>query len=218
MAFTNFPVYRCRLAIRLTAISLAKFFLIRMIGLATVVLLAGCQQLTTNRVAVDYYAISGNSTKMLDRQIRLKGPKINGGRHAVAVARIRIIPDLKFRPVSTGCMISRARVNVDAKVTLPRWTGRRNASKKLGEAWDNIDRYTRMHEAVHVAIAFRFAKRMENELTGLRGPGNCNALRATAERIVARNLAKHDETQRQFDRDEQRKLLAFARANRKKPS
>ena len=154
----------------------------------------------------------------LDRQIRLKGPKVKGGRHAVAVARIRIIPDIKFRPAANGCTVSKAKVNVDARVTLPRWTGRRGASKKLGQAWDNIDRYTRMHEAVHVAIAFRFAKRMETELSRLRGSGSCDVLKRTAERIVARHLAKHDETQKQFDTDEQRKLLAFSKATRKKPS
>ncbi|MGI9355571.1 MAG: DUF922 domain-containing protein [Rhizobiaceae bacterium] len=185
---------------------------------AVLVFIGGCQKITSNRVAVDYYSISGNSTKSLDRQIRLKGPKIKGGRHAVAVARIRIIPDIKFKPVAGGCAVSRSRVNVDAKVTLPRWTGRRMASKKLGKAWDNIDRYTRMHEAVHVAIAFRFAQRMENELSSLRSSGNCEALKRRAETVVARHLEKHDQTQKQFDEDEQKKLLAFARASRKKRS
>ena len=187
-------------------------------ALAVLTILAGCQKITSNRVAVDYYSISGNSTKSLDKQIRLKGPKIKGGRHAVAVARIRIIPDIKFKPVAGGCAVSRSKVNVDAKVTLPRWTGRRQASKKLGKAWDNIDRYTRMHEAVHVAIAFRFAQRMENELSGLRGLGSCELLKRRAESVVARHLEKHDSTQRQFDTDEQEKLLAFAKASRKKRS
>ncbi|MDD9909790.1 MAG: DUF922 domain-containing protein [Ahrensia sp.] len=178
------------------------------------VFLAACQQLNASRVAVDYYAISGNSTQVLDQQIRKKGPRISGGRHAVAVARIRIIPNIKYRPTGDGCRVSHAKVNVDARVTLPRWTGRENASKELGEAWDNIDRYTRMHEAVHVAIAFRFAKRMEDELSTLRSTQNCQALNRKAERIVARYLREHDETQRQFDEDEQRKLLAFARSSK----
>ena len=179
---------------------------------------AACQKLTSNRVAVDYYSISGNSTKSLDKQIRLKGPKINGGRHAVAVARIKIIPNIKFRSTTGGCRVSKSKVNVDAKVTLPRWTGRRTASKKLGKAWDNIDRYTRMHEAVHVAIAFRFAQRMENALTNLRGAGNCDELRVKVGEIVTTYLENHDKTQRQFDADEQRKLLAFTKSSRKKRS
>jgi len=189
---------------------------IKVIALAAISMLAACQQLTSSRVAVDYYAISGDSTRSLDKQIRLKGPKVNGGRHAVAVARIRIVPDIKFRPSTRGCSVSKAKVNVDARVTLPRWTGRRTASKKLGKAWDNIDRYTRMHEAVHVAIAFRFAKRMEDELATLRGNGSCEELRRAADVIVARLLARHDMTQKQFDADEQRKLQAFAKASRKK--
>ncbi len=185
---------------------------------AATAMMAGCAQITSNRVAVDYYSISGNSTKSLDRQIKLKGPKLDGGRHAVAVARIKIVPNIKFRPLTDGCMISSSKVNVDAKVTLPRWTGRRLASKKLGEAWDNIDRYTRMHEAVHVAIAFRFAQRMENELSGLRIQGSCSDLKRKAAKIVERHLKQHDKTQHQFDADEQRKLRAFVMASKKKRS
>ncbi len=189
---------------------------IAMMSIAAAAVLIGCAQVTSNRVAVDYYSISGNSTKSLDRQIRLKGPKIDGGRHAVAVARIKIIPNVKFERANGGCIVSNARVNVDAKVTLPRWTGRRNATKKLGQAWDNIDRYTRMHEAVHVAIAFRFAQRMENELSDLRTVQSCDVLKRRAAKVVEQHLKQHDKTQRQFDADEQSKLLAFAKASSKK--
>ena len=52
-----------------------------------------------------------------------------------------------------GCTVRRARIKVRATVILPRWKNRKNASKKLGQTWDNLDRYTRLHEATHVAIA-----------------------------------------------------------------
>lgn len=185
----------------------------RTVSLAIILLAAGCQQLTSSRVAVDYYAISGNSTAKLDREIRRKGPKVDGGRHAVAVARIRMIPNIRFARVAGGCVTKRTQVNVDAKVTLPRWTGRARASKKLGKAWDNIDRYTRAHEAVHVAIAFRYARLMENEIKSLGRYRTCESLKAKTNAIVSKRLAEHDQAQKAFDAEEQRRLSRILRSD-----
>lgn len=179
--------------------------------------LSGCQ-LTKSRVSVDYYAISGDSTAKLDREIRRKGPRIDGGRHAVAVARIRMVPNIRYQPTTNGCRIQRARVNVDARVTLPLWTGRRGASKKLGKAWDNIDRYTRLHESVHVAIAFRYAGEMETALRKLTSRVSCADLRDRAGKLIKERLAAHDAAQRQFDEDEQRRLSRVLRSDRRSTS
>ena len=96
----------------------------RLLAVTGLILLAGCQTVSENRVSVDYYSIRGNSTADLDREIIRKGPKLTGGRHAVAVARIKITPNIRFKPDRRGCAVQSAKVTVDAKVTLPRWTGR----------------------------------------------------------------------------------------------
>ncbi|MEM8750818.1 MAG: DUF922 domain-containing protein [Pseudomonadota bacterium] len=188
------------------------------VALALCAGLASCQSLNSSRVSVDYYAISGNTTAALDREILAKGPRINGGRHAVAVARIRIIPNIRYVNNDNGCQVSRAKVNVDAKVTLPRWTGRANATKELGKAWDNIDRYTRLHEGVHVAIAFRSASAIEKAVKALPRYKRCEDLKAQVRQLINTALEDHDRKQRQFDADEQKRLAAFARARREKQS
>ncbi len=185
------------------------------VAMATLVL-AGCQTITQSRVSVDYYAISGNSTAALDREIQRKGPMLDGGRHAVAVARIRIVPNIKYETKSGLCRVSNARVNVDAKVTLPRWTGRPTASKSLGEAWDNIDRYTRLHESIHVAIAFRYAKEIENATLALTQARSCNTLKRHVREIIAIKLKQHDYTQKKFDADEQARFAKLAAESRRK--
>ena len=46
-------------------------------------LLGGCMATRASKVSVDYYSINGDSTAALDREIRNKGPRLDGGRHAV---------------------------------------------------------------------------------------------------------------------------------------
>ena len=173
----------------------------------------GCQT-SRSRVSVDYYQIEGASTADLDRDIRRKGPVIGDGKHAVAVARIKIIPNVAFKQAKRGCSVSRAKVAVDAKVTLPQWQGRASADKKLGQAWDNVDRYTRMHEAVHVAMAFNYAKRMEQELRALPPLPTCSDARQKATALVQRLLEEHDSQQKEFDAKEQRRFSMLAKRPR----
>ncbi|MEL6751456.1 MAG: DUF922 domain-containing protein [Pseudomonadota bacterium] len=182
-----------------------------LLAIAASCITAGCQVLPEDKVSVDYYSISGNSTEALDNEIRRKGPRIGvAGKHAVAVARIRMVPTIDYRKRGDACSIRAAKVNVNARVTLPRWTGRPMASKKLGEAWDNIDRYTRLHESVHVAIAFRFARLMEAELLDLPAEADCSTMRRSSAALVRSVLAEHDRTQLQFDADEQKRFEAYA--------
>ena len=189
-----------------------KFATLRRWGMlgALAFLATGCTALTDNRVSVDYYSISGKTTAALDRQIRSKGPRIAGGRHAVAVARIRMVPDVAYAATGGACRVSRARVLVDAKVTLPRFTGRHRAPRSVNAAWDSIDRYTRLHEAVHVAIAFRYAKRMESAVRALPTQPSCQSLQRTVKRRLQQYLDEHDAAQRKFDADEQARFEKLA--------
>ncbi|MEP5727976.1 MAG: DUF922 domain-containing protein [Sulfitobacter sp.] len=178
---------------------------------ATGMVLAGCQSLQQSQVSVDYYKISGTTTAALDSEIRRKGPKINGGSHAVAIARIKMFPKVTYQVVGNNCKVESAKVTVDARVTLPKWTSRRVASAKLGEAWDNIDRYTRLHEATHVNIAFKYAKQIEDNVLALPAMTSCDRLRAKTKTVVDKYLKEHDIAQRKFDADEQKRFSKLAK-------
>ena len=186
--------------------------IVAIIGLTVPTLvLAGCQSTQQSQVSIDYYRITGNSTADLDAEIRRKGPKINGGSHAVAVARIKMLPRITFEKFDRGCRVESAKVAVDARVTLPQWTGRDTADPKLAKAWDNIDRYTRLHEATHVNIAFNYAKRIEDEVLALPSMASCSQVRSTTKAIVDRNLDEHDAAQRKYDADEQARFSMLAK-------
>ena len=186
--------------------------IVAIIGLTVpTMVLAGCQSTQQSQVSIDYYRITGNSTADLDAEIRRKGPKINGGSHAVAVARIKMLPRITFEKFDRGCRVESAKVAVDARVTLPQWTGRDTADPKLAKAWDNIDRYTRLHEATHVNIAFNYAKRIEDEVLALPSMASCSQVRSTTKAIVDRNLDEHDAAQRKYDADEQARFSMLAK-------
>ena len=184
---------------------------------AAVIVLASCQGVGdlglaatgTSSVSVDYYAIAGNSIQALDRQIKTKGPKIGMNRHAVAVARISMSPKTTYRKAAKGCSVASSNVAVNARVTLPAWTGRAGAGAALGAKWDNIDRYTRLHEAVHVAVAFRHARALEAQLLALPPQPTCLEARTVASKVARRALARHDRAQQRFDRDEQKRIAAM---------
>ncbi len=180
-------------------------------ALASGLLLGGCQSLQQSQVSVHYYKISGTTTADLDSEIKLKGPKINGGLHAVAVARIKMYPKVTYEKIDKGCRIDSAKVTVDAHVTLPKWTGRDSASPTLGRAWDNIDRYTRLHEATHVNMAFNYAKKIEDSVLALPTMKKCDTLRARTKSIVERYLREHDVAQRKYDEEEQKRFADLAK-------
>ncbi len=186
--------------------------------LLTLGVVSACQSTSASKVSVGYYQISGQTTAALDREIRQKGPRIDGGRHAVAVARIKMVPNVTFTNTTAGCRITKAKVAVQAAVTLPQWKGRKTASRELGQAWDNIERYTRLHEAVHVAIAFRFAKQIEDDLVALPAQAKCAQTRVIARRIIDDHLDKHDKMQKKFDADEQKRFARVAKEQEKKRS
>ncbi len=171
---------------------------------------AGCTVASKSGVSVDYYQIGGRSLEQLDQEIKEKGPRINGNEHAVAVSNIRMIPDIALLPGPKGCIVSRANINVQAKITLPRWINRKDAERRLARAWDNLDRYTRLHEAVHVTIAHKYAKQLEMELKTLRTGRSCSTTKKIVRATIKRTLRDHEREQLAFDASEKKRFAKLA--------
>jgi len=199
------------------SISATKIIIIRL-SLAGIVMLglAGCTQYTKTTVTLSYYKIGGNSLKQIDREIYKKGPRINGIEHAVAISNIKMTPDITLLAKPGGCIVSRARIKVRAKVTLPQWLKPQGAKHKIVRAWSNLDRYTRLHEAVHVAIADKYARQLEQELKSLKTGRNCFATRKITRSLIDSTMKKHDREQRKFDHSEKARFAKLAK--RGKPS
>ena len=169
--------------------------------------LTACTSVPGSGVSVGYYNVRGTTAKQIDQEIRRFGP--NDG-HALAVARIRMIPDVTYDRARDGsCTYGRARVGVNAAVTLPRFVDRRKTPAGLRQAIDNLDEYARFHEAVHVAIAGAYADRIGQALRSLPVQRSCEKLDEMAAALSRKLLKEHDRTQRKFDTDEQKRLAAL---------
>ncbi len=177
---------------------------------------AGCTATSKTVVTLDYYQVGGTTLAQIDKEIKDKGPTINGSVHAVAISRIKMIPNISFQPFEGGCAVKRAQIKVRATVLLPKWKNRRRASKKLGQTWDNLDRYTRLHEATHVIIADKHARSLEQKLGAIRIGRSCEEAGKLARRTIEKAMRKHEKEQLRFDSSEKKRFAKAAR--RRKPS
>lgn len=185
--------------------------------LAVFALLAACTAVGERTVvSVGYYTVSGDTFGELDKNIKLHGPNVTGVGKALASTDLRMIPDIRYEKTSNGCEVSHARMNVKARVTLPRHSNEKKLKKDLAKAWSNLEEYARVHEAVHLAIADRYALIMEDAITALKGRETCKLMRKDVQATFSKLFDKHHEEQLQFDADEKiriRKLAAEARQN-----
>lgn len=169
--------------------------------------LAGCTSVSPRTsVSVGYYDVGGTTFRQLDDQIALHGPFVEGVGKAVAATSINMRPDIRFRETDQGCVVSRSSIKVDAKVTLPRLKDRRKAKADLRPAFSNIERYAREHEAVHVAIADKYAEEAERAIASLGPEESCGVLQAKATRTFEKIMVQHRAEQLEFDREEKRRF------------
>ncbi|MEM9329736.1 MAG: DUF922 domain-containing protein [Pseudomonadota bacterium] len=167
-------------------------------------------------VSVGYYTVSGDTFGELDQDIKLHGPNVTGVGKALASTDLRMVPDIRYERLNGKCEVSKARINVKARVTLPRHSNEGKLKADLARAWNNLEEYARVHEAVHLAIADRYALIMEDAISALAPEKNCTEMRKSVQVVFSRLFEQHHAEQLQFDADEKariRKLTALARSN-----
>ena len=182
-----------------------------LIAVSALLVSTGCTSIgQRTNVSVDYYDVKGTSFAQVDKQIALHGPIVEGVGKAIASTSVRMIPDVVFAQRGKLCSVVRANIRVQADVTLPRLSDRRKARKDLQGAFSNIERYARLHEAVHVSIADKHAELAEAAIRRLPPRASCPQLRSDAVAAFEKVMVSHRKAQRDFDSDEQKR---FARAS-----
>lgn len=172
----------------------------------TLLALAGC---TTTEVRTGYYDIRGRSADDLDRQIRKFGPDRG---HAIAQAEIRFEPvTLTLAERKGSCRFSSVRYRVLADISLPRWADSDGADPELRRAFGNLQDYARLHERMHVRIAEAAARSLERRLRAIPAQADCDTLERMAKAEIAAMRKLHDNAQKEFDAEEQRRLTALMR-------
>ncbi|MFK5979098.1 MAG: DUF922 domain-containing protein [Rhizobiaceae bacterium] len=182
-----------------------------LIKIALLSSLAGCTYVgERTQLSVGYYDIKGTSFSELDQQILLHGPTVEGVGKALAATKIKMVPDIRFAQKDGKCFLTKTRVNVQARVTLPRLANRRQLKKSLQRAWRNLEEYARLHEAVHVAIADHHALEIEKSLATLQPANDCDTLKISARSLAAKMLEKHEQEQLKFDAKEKKRIKSLS--------
>ncbi len=166
--------------------------------------LAACQ---TTKITTGYYDLQGKTEKELNQSIKKLGP-MNG--HAFAAAEIKFNP-LTFDVNATPffCKMEKVKLQVIAKITLPRWPQQSGASASLKKGFKNMQTYAKWHEKQHVKIAEASAQAMEKGLLSIPAQQTCPLLKTKIKSYMKKSMALHEKIQKKFDSDEQKRLKAL---------
>lgn len=166
-----------------------------------VVLSAGC---SSTSVSTGYYEVSGKTGKELDRSISRNAP-MRG--HAFAATQLTILPvSVTTGLDEQGCRVTSAKFKVNAKITMPRWTNRKGASKNLQNGFDMFADYARLHEDIHVKIGEAAAREMERAVLALPPQKTCEQLEKKAQRVIEDVQRQHHKAQLAFDAAEEKRI------------
>lgn len=194
--------------------SISKF-----IGLSALTFIASCTAVGERTlVSVDYYAVSGETFTEVDRQISLHGPEVTGVGKALASTGLQMLRKVKYTLVPQGCEATNARVNVKARVTLPRHTNASRLKAELATAWNSLEEYARVHEAVHLAIADQYALKMEAAIMALPPQANCVEMREEVKETFDRLYEQHYQEQLAFDESEKQRIRQLAKRTQRRSS
>ncbi len=162
-------------------------------ALVMAVVVSGC---TTGSLSTVYYDVPGTELKQAFKQVSLHGP--NNGK-AIGQAAISMELDAEVIETSKECRLRRARIDLDMKVTLPRFTDANKSNAKTRAAFRYVERHVKEHEQVHVEIARRHVRMMERELRKIPPQPTCKKLRREVDKVLEKGGRAHDREQRAFD-------------------
>lgn len=147
-----------------------------------------------------YFSIRGATMADIDRELARRGPSVGGGneRHPGAT-RMEFRTKLGYAATGNSCTIRTVKVQVRAKVILPRWYPPRRASFETRFVWDTLASDIRRHEEQHVAIANSYGRKLESALKTVGRQRNCAIAGEKAQKISDRILGQHDRAQQRFD-------------------
>ncbi len=186
--------------------------LLKYTAISSVMFLAACTSVGERTlVSVGYYTVSGDTFSEVDKQIKIHGPEVTGVGKALASTDLRMLPSIKYKLANGGCKVSKARINVKARVTLPRHSNVNQLKSELAQAWNSLEEYARVHEAVHLAIADRYAIAMEKAISALPSADNCVNMREDVQAVFSDLFEKHHADQLQFDADEKERIRGLVK-------
>ncbi|GAB5377583.1 MAG: hypothetical protein AcusKO_40450 [Acuticoccus sp.] len=162
--------------------------------------LAGCIGPVPTEVSVVRYPVRGKTFEALQSSWMRHGPRI-GNDPSGAFAAVQPAFTSNFVPIQRGerCVFDRkGEVFLDAEVTLPEWKEEARAPADVKVRWDIYSSYAVIHEAGHIEIAQKYARRLKSYLRNASAP-DCDLLIARMTRDTQLILDAHTGEQMYYD-------------------
>ena len=164
-----------------------------------------------------YYSIKGKDGAALNRHMITKGPRKTKLSHAIAATQTNLkFGKAKVAVRGKNCVVDDVDVFLTLKYTLPKWSGRKTASKALGKAWDDFYKKLVSHEKKHGKIAKDAAYAFEKEIKRLKGniSKKCSDFGRFAEFRFLNISSSLSRRQMLFDRQERFGFSGIARSQK----
>lgn len=174
-----------------------------LLGLAVILAAGAAEAETIINKSIRHYNIGGRTAAEIDRELARHGPmtRSTGSRHP-GTTEIRFGGEISYADEGGRCRVRSVKVTVSTRITLPRWTNRKSASRETALLWDTLAADIKRHEERHAEIARNHARTLEARLSGLSSTRTCAALQKQAAEVTERTSAEHDADQARFDRVE----------------
>lgn len=150
-----------------------------------------------------YFSIGGSTLEEIQNELAERGPQLKstGQRHPGAT-QMEFTSRLTYAEKDGRCRIADAKVNMRAKVMLPRWKPRSKADGDVRLIWETLSSDIKRHEESHIVIAKNYARELEQSLKAIGRQKSCAAVAAKAQEVQTAVLARHDAAQDRFDKIE----------------
>ena len=102
-----------------------------------------------NEFNIDYFTVDGTTPRELAAEIDAKSPIGENGLRSDGYTHWTIDWTFNMTPGAGGCTADHVVVNLDIRMTLPRWYPARTADEALVERWNRYVAALRLHEDGH---------------------------------------------------------------------
>jgi predicted secreted Zn-dependent protease len=153
-----------------------------------------------NDFAVDYFIVHGETSSALSAEIDAKGPVGENGRRSDGYTRWSMSWTFGMTDDATGCVANRVTVDLDIRMTLPRWDTPPGANPQLITRWNRYLAALRTHEDGHRYRAEATAGDMRRALFRERA-SDCRTLETRLDSMANALVAQLRERQAAYDRE-----------------
>ena len=163
-------------------------------------LLTSASAAASEQLDINYYAITGSTSRQLLEAMQSQGPQADDGRRFHGYTRWQVRWKYQATAGGSNCRIRNVETQVAGTITLPEWTDASSADDDLLNRWQNYSRILREHEEGHYQFALDAAASIRQQLTELP-PQPCSLLNERANRLGMSLVDEQRQREIAYDRD-----------------